>query len=242
MNSSSITQYREPADSIQEEGWTSSNNPSPVISDLSHSSEFEVISEQTNFIFPANIHSQPSISVPVANTSSPSYTFKPNLVLSSTSMTSKQRSIPPHQQPSLTSLPTMFPQPTNIYLDPLLNMPSRNSKYAPKKFKGKYSDVLRFIQHYNQLLIQYMITNEEDKCNGVLEYVSRSVKDFIKSLPDFITPNWNRLQANILKFYDAERDDNRFQHNDLVDYIQLTSTKHLTTLGQWKEYYREFNA
>ena len=242
MNQSHINQYRDSVDSLQEEGYISSTNPSPIISELSQISDFEVIAEQTNLIFPTNIHNQSSVIAPVANTSNLSFTQNSNPVLPSTSMSSKQHSTLPHQQSSFTNLPSMFPQSTNLYLNPLLNMPSRNSRHAPKKFKGKYSDVLRFIQHYNQLLIQFMITDEEDRCNGILEYVSRSVKDFIKSLPDFITPNWNRLQANILKFYDAERDDNRFQQNDLVDYIRSTSTRNITTLGQWKEYYRDFNA
>ena len=242
MKSSSSSQYRDSAHSLQEEGWTSSNNPSPIISELSQTSDFEVIAEQTNLIFPANIHNQPPNITPVTNTNSPPFSFKLNPELSHSSVMPKEANMASHHQSTLSNIPNMFLQPTNVYLDPLLNMPSRNSRYAPKKFKGKYSDVLRFIQHYNQLLIQHAITEEEDKCNGVLEYVSRSVKDFIKSLPDFITPNWSRLQANILKFYDAERDENRFQQNDLVDYIRTTSLKSISTLSQWKEYYREFNA
>ena len=241
MNNTPNTHYREPTVSIQDdEDWLSSNNPSPSLSELSQSLDYEVVTEPSHFIFPTQVDTQ--ISSSITSDISRFSRSNPSTLPTATSMASAQYSVPPHQNIPSYPLPMMNLQPTNLYINPLFNMPAKNAKYAPKKFTGKYTEVKRFVQHYSQLLIQYQIIEEADKCIGILEYVSRSVKDFIKSLPDFIHPNWERLQANILKFYDVEREENRFQHKDLLEYVQITATKMLHNLAQWKEYYREYNS
>ena len=65
MKISDNNQYQESDHSLQEEGWISSNNPSPILSELSHSSDFEIIADQTNLIFPAHTYNQTPNILPV---------------------------------------------------------------------------------------------------------------------------------------------------------------------------------
>jgi len=118
----------------------------------------------------------------------------------------------------------------------------RGTKLAPVTFKGKYSKVTRFIQHYNRLLEQYQVVSEADKCKGVLEYCSQTVQDFIQSNIHFSVPNWTRLQAEILNAYDADRLESRVRPADLVDFINQNSIQTMSNLTQWKKYYREYKA
>lgn len=106
----------------------------------------------------------------------------------------------------LSNTQSIFPMATlpNTTISPLYNMPMQGSKQAPKTFKGKYKDIDRFIKHYKRLLDQYHIITEPDKCNGILEYCSEKVKDFIESSEHFKNPNWPYLEIELLKYYDAE--------------------------------------
>jgi len=130
----------------------------------------------------------------------------------------------------------------NINHNPLSDMPLIGDKKAPKKFKGKYTQVTSFIKQYNRLLDIHHIILEEDKCEGVLEYCSRQVREFIESSPHYSTPNWQLLEADILKYYDAEKEDNKYSIGDFLDFLSEASSHRLKNLERWKEYYRNYMA
>ncbi|TFK16853.1 hypothetical protein FA15DRAFT_551587, partial [Coprinopsis marcescibilis] len=123
----------------------------------------------------------------------------------------------------------------------LASMPVRGSHHAPRTFKGKYSEIERFIDHYERLLQQHHISSDADKCKGIKEYCSDSVIDFIESNPHFTTPNWNNLKDDLLKYYDADRTRARFRPADLFEFVQKASSKPCENLAQWKKYYRKYN-
>ncbi|TFK16892.1 hypothetical protein FA15DRAFT_606153 [Coprinopsis marcescibilis] len=120
-------------------------------------------------------------------------------------------------------------------------MPVRGSCHAPRTFKGKYSEIERFIDHYERLLQQHHVSSEADKCKGVKEYCSDSVIDFIESSPHFTTPHWKNLKDDLLKYYDADRTRARFRPADLFDFVQKSSSKPCENLAQWKKYYCKYN-
>jgi hypothetical protein len=67
------------------------------------------------------------------------------------------------------------------------------------------------------------------------------VEDFITSRPNFSRPNWAGLKDDILRYYDAERMDNRIQLQDLLNYLRQRNTKSINT-SQWKKYNRKYLA
>jgi len=132
-------------------------------------------------------------------------------------------------------------QPTYV-IPPLAQMPIRGSKNAPRVFKGNYKHVAPFINRYNQLLDYYHVVTEVDKCRGILEYCSWSVKDFIQINPHYLKPNWEELQKEILNAYDAERMDIRIRPKDFFNFVNQYRQGQIITLSQWKKYHREYIA
>ena len=72
-------------------------------------------------------------------------------------------------------------------------MPVRGDKKAPETFKGEYWRVACFIDHYTHLINLHHVTDDEDKCRGILEYCSQTVEDFITSCPGYIRADWDAL-------------------------------------------------
>ena len=121
-------------------------------------------------------------------------------------------------------------------------MPIRGKKNAPTTFKGNYKYVESFIKHYNQLLNFYNVTSERDKCQGIIEYCSQNVKDFIQINPHYITPNWEELEREILNAYDADRMNNRVRPKEFYEFVNRHTAGQITNLSQWKKYHREYVA
>jgi len=120
---------------------------------------------------------------------------------------------------------------THTTMSNLAKMPRRSSKHAPPLFKGKFWRVTRFVELY---------CHNRDKCKGIVEYCSQTVEDFITSCPNFITPNWEGLKEDILKYYDAERMETCIQLGDFVAFLQKQVKTPITTLTQWKWYNRKY--
>ncbi|KIK60531.1 hypothetical protein GYMLUDRAFT_167740, partial [Collybiopsis luxurians FD-317 M1] len=85
-----------------------------------------------------------------------------------------------------------------------MDLPARGTRNAPKTFKGKYTRVEGFIHHYEKLLSKYNITDNSDKCNGILEYVTLTVKTLILLTTEYQANDWKGLKKYLLKVYDAE--------------------------------------
>ena len=215
--------------------WTSTRSisvpPSPStlsavsepISDVSH---FEFTTTEPSNSSPDHLHSHPEPTI----TSHLPY----NLPDPTTHLSITQLSLPTSPPPIMNN--HMYP------VSPLAQMPLRHMKQAPPLFKGDYQKVTRFIEHYTYLLEHFSVTSDQDKCRGILEYCSQDVEDFITSCPDFIEPDWEALKEEILKYYDAERMDNRIQLPDLIRFLQEQVREPMTTLSHWKKYNRRYLA
>ena len=119
-------------------------------------------------------------------------------------------------------------------------MPIPGSKAAPKKFKGDFSEVKKFIKHYEKLCDYNQVTSAQDKCETVTQYTSRHVTEFIEGLSSYENSNWDQLKADILKYYDADLDTKRYKRKDLLSYVKTMRGKRIPTLAAWKKYVRGF--
>jgi hypothetical protein len=133
-------------------------------------------------------------------------------------------------------------QTSSYIIPPLSQMPIRGSKNAPTTFRGDFNRVETFVEHYNRLLDYYHVTTEADKCRGILDYCSQEVKDYIQINPHYLTPNWSKLQDEILSAYDAERMNNRVRPKDFFKFVQQYGKGQITNLSQWKKYHRNYVA
>src|ERR1700761_3983926 len=76
------------------------------------------------------------------------------------------------------SAPISFSAPLRTSLD----MPIRGTKEAPKTFYGKYSEVIHFIEHYDQLLVKCRVTDDEERCHHILNYCTTDVQNVIRAM------------------------------------------------------------
>jgi len=122
----------------------------------------------------------------------------------------------------------------------ILDMPILGTKQAPKKFKGDYRHVEDFINHYERLLQRCNVTDEKEKCHNLRQYCSSVVKETIEGMQDYITPDWTKLKAMILKFYDAERNEQRYTERDLTAFVRVTRNQQVSSVNGFRTYQRSF--
>ena len=122
----------------------------------------------------------------------------------------------------------------------ILDMPLPGTKKAPKKFKGDYRYIRDFLDHYERLLNQCHITNNDEKCAAIRQYCSSAVKETIEGLADYQTPDWTRLKTALLKLYDSERNDQRYSERDLMSFLRISRDTTITSMKQFRNYERSF--
>jgi len=125
-------------------------------------------------------------------------------------------------------------------INSVLSMPIPGTKLAPEKFRGDYTKVKDFIQHYDRLLIQHKVNTHQEKCETITRYCSRKQRETIQNIPSYSTPDWNRLREDILKIYDADRDTKRYTIKDVMNFTKKKQKVKITDLAAWKRYVRSF--
>ncbi|PCH39003.1 hypothetical protein WOLCODRAFT_86390, partial [Wolfiporia cocos MD-104 SS10] len=120
------------------------------------------------------------------------------------------------------------------------NLPRAGSKDAPKTFKGKYSEVEDFLEYYESLCQQKGVTDDEDKIKAVTRYVSRQVKELLRTLASYRTPNWRAFKDDLLRYYDADRSTKQYTQDDLALFKLRSAKKTIRTLEEWRQYTRRF--
>jgi hypothetical protein len=137
---------------------------------------------------------------------------------------------------NLLQAPTMAAAPTHT----VLNMPIPKTKLAPETFRGDYSKVKEFIEHYDRLIIQHNVLTHKDRCETITRYCGRREKETIKNIPSYSTPDWTRLREDILKVYDADRDTKRYTLKDVMMFAKRKQKQRIPDLAAWKQYVRSF--
>ncbi|KAJ7641992.1 hypothetical protein FB45DRAFT_737732, partial [Roridomyces roridus] len=136
-----------------------------------------------------------------------------------------------YKEPKIAA-PVSFNAPLKTSLD----MPIRGHRDAPKTFKGRYTEVMQFIQHYDRLIKKCRVTDEDEKCEYILEYCSINVQNVIKSLESYHRRRWESLRKDILRLYDADRVLQKYKPGDVVTYTLKTKDNMCVNLTQWRKY------
>ncbi|KAG0704988.1 hypothetical protein DFH29DRAFT_801118, partial [Suillus ampliporus] len=119
-----------------------------------------------------------------------------------------------------------------------LILPQLSEKHAPPKFKGKYSEVKRFIRHYEKLCAQFQITIPQEICENVTLYCSSRIVRFIEILPSYITHDWVQLKSDFLTYFDADKDSKRYRVSDLRSFVK--KKRRIEDMSDWRKYTRDF--
>ncbi|KAG7089360.1 hypothetical protein E1B28_011050 [Marasmius oreades] len=119
-------------------------------------------------------------------------------------------------------------------------LPPLYSREAPAQFRGSYAKVEDFIKHFERLLVKYGINDEREQCEGILEYCSTKVRRTIQSLTAYQLGSWKKLKKEILRLYDADRAQNRYQPSDIQALALRQAAHPIDNLSQWLKYVRRF--
>lgn len=148
---------------------------------------------------------------------------------------------PPHQTRAHLTVDSKSPRMSVPPINGVYHLPVPGSKSAPKKFKGKFSEVKPFIKHYEKLCIQKGVTDDEERIQNISQYCSRSVREFMEGLTSYNGNNWGTFVQDLLEYYDAERDIKRYKRGDLEAFCKrMRHKKSSMQLSRWKSYNREF--
>ncbi|KAJ7077242.1 hypothetical protein C8R44DRAFT_536235, partial [Mycena epipterygia] len=123
-----------------------------------------------------------------------------------------------------------------------LDMPIRGSKEAPKTFRGKHTEVQRFIDHFELLLNKCRVTDDQEKCEQVLNYCTVDVQNVIQTMEGYEQRKWSKLRKEILKQFDAERALQKYKPADVERYAAKMKSQPCYNLTQWRKYYIKYNA
>jgi hypothetical protein len=122
----------------------------------------------------------------------------------------------------------------------ILDLPTRRTKSAPDTFRGDYTKVQDFIDHYERLLHRCNVTSDREKCKSITQYCSKKVAQTIEGMPDYIKPDWDQLKDSILEFYDAERNNLRFNKGQLRALAKSSSEFVISSLKDFRKYQQEY--
>ncbi|KIK21795.1 hypothetical protein PISMIDRAFT_12077 [Pisolithus microcarpus 441] len=98
-------------------------------------------------------------------------------------------------------------------------MPLLGTKSSPELFQGDCSQVRTFLDHYDQLCTFHNVTSDQEMVTSILQYCNTRVREIIEGMPHFHTPDWVRLKASLLCYFDADIFDERFFERDLKSLV-----------------------
>ena len=163
----------------------------------------------------------------------------------SATLLSESRPSLPHRQHSSPTSPvtqsTANSTPVIIMTNLTVNdLPLPGTRGAPKKFKGKYSDVDRFLYQYERLCNRHNVVLDREKIENISQYCSRKVREVLEGLPALTSNRWSTFKNDIRKFYEADRETKRYKLNDVEIYVRKTRQRPIKNLEQWNHYNRGF--
>ncbi|KAI0672126.1 hypothetical protein C8Q78DRAFT_1077692 [Trametes maxima] len=121
----------------------------------------------------------------------------------------------------------------------ILDMPVEGSRLAPKVFKGDAADVEPLIRKFERLATLNGLT-DRDKCDTILDYCSRKVRETIEGFESHQDGDWTQLKEDIRVSWNADLESKRFRIRDLETYLIKARMEPILELRDWRSYKRNF--
>ena len=120
-----------------------------------------------------------------------------------------------------------------------MDMPMEGGKLAPPTFRGDSADVGLFLRRFERLAVLHHLT-EQERCETVTDYCGRMVRETIEGFKAYQEGNWEKLKADIRKFWNADLQSKRFRVRDLEALVMQTQKQGIHELEDWRKYQRNF--
>ncbi|KAK7019784.1 hypothetical protein VNI00_017923 [Paramarasmius palmivorus] len=145
-----------------------------------------------------------------------------------------RKSIPLKQHPPKMSSGDISVTPSFLSLPPL------GHREAPEKFKGQSYKVRYFVTHLLRLFTKYNVYDSEDRCQAVLSYSSRKVREFVEGCEAFRKHDWTALIKTLFEMYDATRKDRKYKLRHLRKFTDKAKHKKIKDISSFLKYTRGF--
>ncbi|KAK7016213.1 hypothetical protein VNI00_018953 [Paramarasmius palmivorus] len=145
-----------------------------------------------------------------------------------------RKSIPLEQHPPKMSSGDISVTPSFLSLPPL------GHREAPEKFKGQSYKVRYFVTHLLRLFTKYNVYDSEDRCQAVLSYSSRKVREFVEGCEAFRKHEWTALIKTLFEMYDATRKDRKYKLRHLRKFTDKAKHKKIKDISSFLKYTRGF--
>ena len=119
-------------------------------------------------------------------------------------------------------------------------LPLPGSKQAPPKFKGHHRDLERFIEHYKHICVKWNVTDDKQKCLGILRYCSHKVIDIIENLNPYINKDFTGLIQDLQWLYDMDRKKAEYHTGYIEEFTRAWRSQEISSLEVFKQYHREY--
>ena len=130
------------------------------------------------------------------------------------------------------------------HLPPITNnhylLPLPGSKYAPRTltFKRRPQELAHFLKVYNHICSHYDITDEEEKCRGIVTYCTSKVARMIEKLPSFHNGDFTELTNDLYYFLDDDSDT--YSLSGVHSFARKWRKRRIDSLDQFKRYHRKY--
>ena len=119
-------------------------------------------------------------------------------------------------------------------------LPLPGGKYAPRTltFRRRQHELTHFLEVYDHICAHYKITNEAEKCKGIVTYCTSKVASMIEKLPSFNRGNYKKLVKDL--YYFLEDDDHTYSISKVQSFTKKWRHRRIESLDQFKRYHRKY--
>ncbi|KAI9058100.1 hypothetical protein FKP32DRAFT_1582486 [Trametes sanguinea] len=121
----------------------------------------------------------------------------------------------------------------------IVDMPVEGTKLAPRTFRGDPAQVEQFLRRFERLAMLHNLSSRE-KCETVVDYCSRVVRETIQGFSAYRQFRWEELKENIRVFWNADLEDKRFRIRDLQAFVARSKKQPIQEMKDWRRYLRRF--
>ena len=119
-------------------------------------------------------------------------------------------------------------------------LPAIRTKTAPKTYKGSHHKLNAFLEHFNQVCTDNKVTDDVNKCKGLIRYCSDDIADTIESLDAYVNKDYTALIKEIRWLYDGDRRKAQYHTGDLEKFTRMWREEEIMDLETFLIYQTDF--
>jgi hypothetical protein len=119
-------------------------------------------------------------------------------------------------------------------------LPLPGARYAPRTltFKGGRQELVHFLEVYDHICAHFRVTDEREKCKGIIPYCTPKVARMIARLPSHINGDYRNLISDL--HYFLEDEDDFYDISKVESFTRKWRKRKVTSLDQFKRYHRKY--